>query len=107
MTFKNWWGSKIGENVQTGIRKRPIIQLVGLFWRGNSFHEYLPDLRLGGSLTNLALFGFSLRVFWTRSPGYAKVFSGLCFLEVAADIIEWVSHQDAVQRITSNCVTLS
>lgn len=64
-------------------------------------------VRMGGSLTNLALLGFSLRAFWTRAPAFAKVFSGLCFLEVAADAIQWVATQDAVQRITSNCVALA
>ena len=53
-------------------------------------------LRLGGSLTNLALFIFSLRVFWTRAPAFVKLFSGLCFLEVVADMIEWVSNQGRV-----------
>jgi hypothetical protein len=64
-------------------------------------------VRLGGSLTNLMLFVFSLRSFWTPSPVFAKVFSALCFLEVVADIIEWVANQHEVQQITSNLVTLS
>jgi hypothetical protein len=64
-------------------------------------------VRLGGSLTNLALFIISLRSFWTRSPVIARVFSGLCFLEVVADIIEWVINLNDIQQITSNCVSLA
>ena len=63
-------------------------------------------VRLGGSLTNLALFGFSLRSFWISAPRFAKVFSVLCFMEVIADLIEWVSNQGTVQRITSNTVSI-
>jgi len=64
-------------------------------------------VRLGGSLTNLALFIISLRAFWTRAPSFARVFSGLCFLEVVADTIEWGSNRNDVQQITSNCVSLA
>src|SRR5450432_371052 len=64
-------------------------------------------VRLGGSLTNLALFIISLRSFWTRAPSFAPVFSGLCFLEVVADTIEWGSNRNDVQQITSNCVSLA
>jgi len=64
-------------------------------------------VRLGGSLTNLMLFVFSLRSFWTRSPLFARVFSGLCFLEVVADIIEWVINRIDVQQVTSNSVSLA
>jgi hypothetical protein len=64
-------------------------------------------VRLRGSLTNLALFIISLRSFWTRTPIFARVFSGLCFLEVVADIIEWMINRNDVQQITSNCVSLA
>jgi hypothetical protein len=63
-------------------------------------------VRLGGSLTNLVLFGVSLRAFRTRSPGYAKVFSGLCALEVVADITQWVTNLSDIQQITSNSLAL-
>ena len=59
------------------------------------------------NLTNLALFIFSLRVFWTRAPVFVKLFSGLCFLEVVADIIEWVSNQGRVLTITNNSLALA
>jgi hypothetical protein len=64
-------------------------------------------MRLGGSLTNLLLFVISLRSFWTRSPLIARVFAVQCFLEVIADTIVWVTHQDHTVQITSNLITLS
>jgi hypothetical protein len=59
-------------------------------------------VRLGGSLTNLGLFGVSLRAFRTGAQGFAMVFSALCFLEVAADGIEWITDLDHIQANTSN-----
>jgi hypothetical protein len=64
-------------------------------------------VRLGGSLTNLALFLVSLRAFRSRAPRFVKVFSGLCFLEVVADIIEWISNQNHVQDLTSNALAFA
>jgi hypothetical protein len=64
-------------------------------------------LRFGGSLTNIVLFGVSLRAFWIKSPGFARVFSGLCFLEVIADIIQWISDRVYIQQITSNSLALT
>jgi hypothetical protein len=64
-------------------------------------------IRLGGSLTNLALFVFSLRAFWIHCPRFVKIFTVLCFLEVLADVIEWLARQSNLKQIASLCLNIT